>query len=172
MDQAEPRRFLVSFDVESDSYAAAAGECLTSVAAVPEIEPRLGTLEEVGATDEAGYLGVGADDFAELRAAGGLKRTLCRLAGVKSCRIWPPAAEASLASSTGTIARWRPRPVTPRCVGIGLCRSASPRLVMEKIREKHARSRRYAGMRAWRHHARSGTELGYLPAAGSACRVR
>src|SRR6266480_2159926 len=32
VDQAEPRRFLVSFDVESDSYAAAAGECLTSVA--------------------------------------------------------------------------------------------------------------------------------------------
>jgi hypothetical protein len=53
VDQAEPRRFLVSFDVESDSYAAAAGECLTSVAAVPEIEPRLGTVEEVGATDEA-----------------------------------------------------------------------------------------------------------------------
>ena len=26
VDQAEPRRFLVSFDVESDSYAAAAGE--------------------------------------------------------------------------------------------------------------------------------------------------
>jgi len=67
VDQAEPRRFLVSFDVESDSYAAAAGECLTSVAAVPEIEPRLGTLEEVGATDEAGYLVVGADDFEELR---------------------------------------------------------------------------------------------------------
>jgi hypothetical protein len=67
VDQAEPRRFLVSFDVESDSYAAAARECLTSVAAVPEIEPRLGTLEEVGATDEAGYLVVGADDFEELR---------------------------------------------------------------------------------------------------------
>ena len=30
VDQAEPRRFLVS--LESDSYAAAAGECLTSVA--------------------------------------------------------------------------------------------------------------------------------------------
>src|ERR1700730_10885665 len=40
VDQAEPRRFLVSFDVESDSHAAAARECLTSVAAVPEIEPR------------------------------------------------------------------------------------------------------------------------------------
>jgi hypothetical protein len=52
VDQAGPRRFLVSFDAESDSYAAA-GECLTSVAAVPEIEPRLGTLAEVGATDEA-----------------------------------------------------------------------------------------------------------------------
>src|SRR5216683_2384323 len=67
VDQAEPRRFLVSFDVESDSYAAAARECLTSVAAVPEIEPRPGTLEEVGATDEAGYLVVGTDDFDELR---------------------------------------------------------------------------------------------------------
>jgi hypothetical protein len=32
-----------------------------------EIEPRLGTREEVGATDEAGYLVVGADDFEELR---------------------------------------------------------------------------------------------------------
>lgn len=68
VDQAEPRRFLVSFDVESDSYAAAARECLTSVAAVPEIEARLGTPEEVGATDEAGYLVVGADDFEELRS--------------------------------------------------------------------------------------------------------
>lgn len=67
VDQAEPRRFLVSFDVESDSYAAAAGECLTSVAAVPEIEPRLGTVEEAGATDEAGYLVGGAGDFEELR---------------------------------------------------------------------------------------------------------
>jgi hypothetical protein len=47
VDQAEHRRFLVSFDIES-------GGCLTSVAAVPEIEPRPGTLEEVGATDEAG----------------------------------------------------------------------------------------------------------------------
>jgi hypothetical protein len=28
VDQAEPRRFLVSFDVESDSYDAAARECL------------------------------------------------------------------------------------------------------------------------------------------------
>ena len=66
MDQAGPRRFLVSSGVESDSYAAA-GECLTSVAAVPGIEPRPGTLEEVGATDEAGYLVVGADDLEELR---------------------------------------------------------------------------------------------------------
>ena len=71
VDQAEPRRFLVSFDVESDSYAAAAREYPTSVEAVPEIEPRLGTLEEVGATDEAGYLVVGADDFEEL----GTRRT-------------------------------------------------------------------------------------------------
>lgn len=67
VDQAESRRFLVSFDVESDSYAATARECLTSVAAVPEIEPRPNTLEEVGATDEAGYLVVGAYDFEELR---------------------------------------------------------------------------------------------------------
>jgi hypothetical protein len=65
-DQADPRRFVVSSDVESDSYATA-GECLASVAAVPEIEPRLGTLEEVGATDQAVYLVVGADDFEELR---------------------------------------------------------------------------------------------------------
>jgi hypothetical protein len=54
VDQAEPRRLLVSFDVESDSYAAAAGECLTSVAAVPEIEPRLGTLEEVRSDRRSG----------------------------------------------------------------------------------------------------------------------
>jgi hypothetical protein len=67
VDQAGPRRFVMSFDVESDSYAAAARECLTSVAAVPEIEPRLGALDEVGATDEAGYLVVGAGDFEELR---------------------------------------------------------------------------------------------------------
>jgi hypothetical protein len=66
VDQAEPRRFLVSLDVASDSYTAAARECPTSVAAVPEIEPRPGTLEEVGAADEAGYLVVGADDFDEL----------------------------------------------------------------------------------------------------------
>jgi hypothetical protein len=31
------------------------------------MEPRLGALEEVGATDEAGYLVVGADDFEGLR---------------------------------------------------------------------------------------------------------
>ena len=43
VDQADPRRFLVSFDAESDSYAAAARECLTSYPAVPAIEPRLGT---------------------------------------------------------------------------------------------------------------------------------
>ena len=67
MDQAEPRRFIVSSGVESDSHAAAARECLTSVAAVPEIEPRLGALDEVGATDEAGYLVAGADDFEDLR---------------------------------------------------------------------------------------------------------
>jgi hypothetical protein len=30
VDQAEPRRFLVSFDVESDSYAAAAGDAPTA----------------------------------------------------------------------------------------------------------------------------------------------
>jgi hypothetical protein len=66
VDQAKPRRFLGSFDVESDSYAAAR-ECLTSIAAVPKIEPRLGTPEEVAATDEAGYLGVGAEHFEELR---------------------------------------------------------------------------------------------------------
>ena len=60
VDQAEPRRFVVSFDVESDSYAAAARECLTSVAAVPEIEPRLGARDEVGATGEAGYLNRGS----------------------------------------------------------------------------------------------------------------
>ena len=66
VDQAEPRRFVVSFDVESATYATAARECLTAVTAVPQIEPRLGTLEEVGATDEEGYLVVGADDFEEL----------------------------------------------------------------------------------------------------------
>jgi hypothetical protein len=61
VDQAEPRCFLVSFGVESDSHAAAARRVPTSVAAVPGIEPRLGTLEEVGATDEAGYLVGGTD---------------------------------------------------------------------------------------------------------------
>jgi hypothetical protein len=35
---------------------------------VDKAEPRrFGTLEEVGATDEAGYLVVGAGDFEELR---------------------------------------------------------------------------------------------------------
>ena len=92
VDQAEPRRFLVSFDVESDSYAAA-GECLTSVAAVPEIEPRLGTLEEVGATDEAGYLAVGADDFEELRH----RRTETH---ARSCRV-PLGLPSSLWSCCG-----------------------------------------------------------------------
>ena len=66
VDQAEPRRFLVSFDVESDSYAGAARECLTSFGGSRD-RPRLGTLEEVGATDEAGYGVVGADGFEELR---------------------------------------------------------------------------------------------------------
>jgi hypothetical protein len=70
VDQAEPRRFLMSFDVESADYATAARECLTVVAAVPQIEPRLGALEEVGATDEEGYLVVGADDFEDLRHLG------------------------------------------------------------------------------------------------------
>ena len=79
VDQAEPRRFLVSFDVESDSYAAA-GEHLTSAAAVPEIEPRPGTLGEAGATDEAGYPAVGADDFKELRHPADDERT--RLADI------------------------------------------------------------------------------------------
>jgi hypothetical protein len=65
-DQAQPRRFPGSSDAQSDSYTAA-GECLTSVAAVPEIEPRLGTPEEAGATDEAGYLVAGADDLEKLR---------------------------------------------------------------------------------------------------------
>ena len=66
VDQAEPRRIVVTFDVESATYATAALECLTAVAGVPKIEPRLGTLEEVGATDEEGYLVVSADDFEEL----------------------------------------------------------------------------------------------------------
>lgn len=67
VDRAEPRRFLVSFDVETATHAAAARKCLTIVAAAPQIEPRLGILEEVGATDDEGYLVVGADDFEELR---------------------------------------------------------------------------------------------------------
>jgi hypothetical protein len=67
VDQAEPRRFLVSYDVESANYATAARECLTTVASVPQIEPRLGALEEVGATDEEGYLVVAVDDFEDLR---------------------------------------------------------------------------------------------------------
>ena len=70
VDEAEPRRFLLSFDVESANYAAAVRDCLITVAAVPQIEPRLGALEEVGATDEEGYLVVGADDFEELRHLG------------------------------------------------------------------------------------------------------
>ena len=47
VEHAESRRFPVSFDVESDSDAAAR-ECLPSVAAIPEIEPRL--------DDEPGHL--------------------------------------------------------------------------------------------------------------------
>jgi hypothetical protein len=67
VDEAEPRRFLVSFNVESDSYATAARECFVVVAAVRQIDPRLGTLEEVGATDDGGYLVVRAEDFGELQ---------------------------------------------------------------------------------------------------------
>lgn len=67
VDQNEPRRFFVSFDVDSNSYAAAARECLAAIAAVTEIEPRLGTPEEVGATDDGGHLVVSADDFEELQ---------------------------------------------------------------------------------------------------------
>lgn len=39
---------------------------VTAVAGVPQIEPCLGTLEEVEATDEEGYLVVSADDVEEL----------------------------------------------------------------------------------------------------------
>lgn len=67
VDEAEPRRFLVSFDVETTDYTAAARECLIQVAVVLQIEPRLGALEGVGATDEEGYLVVSADDLDALR---------------------------------------------------------------------------------------------------------
>jgi hypothetical protein len=67
VDQAGARRFLVSFDVESDSYAAAARELPYVLRSGSRDRPRLGTLEEVGATDEAGYGVVGADDFEELQ---------------------------------------------------------------------------------------------------------
>jgi hypothetical protein len=68
VDEREPRRFLVSFDVESATHATAARDCLSVVLQVPQIEPRMGTLEEVGATDEEGYLVVKAGDFEELRS--------------------------------------------------------------------------------------------------------
>jgi hypothetical protein len=68
VDEREPRRFLVSFDVESAHRATAARDCLTAVLRVAELEPRLGTLEEVGATDDEGYLVVNASDFEELRS--------------------------------------------------------------------------------------------------------
>ena len=58
-----------------------------------------------------------ADPYFYAAAPQGERLHLPHTARVKSCRIWPRAAEASLASSTGTIARRRPRPVTPRCVG-------------------------------------------------------
>ena len=54
VDQAEPQHFLVSFNVESETYASAVRECLSAVAAVPQIEPRVGTLKEVGAMNEEG----------------------------------------------------------------------------------------------------------------------
>lgn len=67
VDQAEPRRFVVSFNVEGDNYADAARECLTIVSAVTQIEPRVGILDEIGAADEEGYLVVRAEDFDELQ---------------------------------------------------------------------------------------------------------
>ncbi len=53
---------LASYQLVSD----AAGN-IRLITGDDEIEPRLGTFEEVGATDEAGYLVVGADDCEELR---------------------------------------------------------------------------------------------------------
>lgn len=66
VDQAEPRQFNVSFSVESETYASAVHECLSAVAAVPQIEPRVGTLKEVGAMDEEGGVVVPASDVEEL----------------------------------------------------------------------------------------------------------
>jgi hypothetical protein len=66
VDQAEPRHFHVSFSVESEAYATAVRECLSAVAAVPQIEPRVGTLKEVGAMDEEGGVVVPASDLEEL----------------------------------------------------------------------------------------------------------
>jgi hypothetical protein len=66
VDQAEPRHFLVSFTVESQTYVTAVRECLSAVAAVPRIEPRVGALKEVGAMDEEGGVVVPAGDLGGL----------------------------------------------------------------------------------------------------------
>ncbi len=63
---------LSSFDVDSADYARAASGCLATVAAVLQTEPRLGVLEEVGATDDEGYLVVAAEDFEKLHRSAGL----------------------------------------------------------------------------------------------------
>lgn len=56
----------MSFNVESATYASAVRECLSAVAAVPRIEPRVGTLKEVGAMDEEGGVVVPAGDLEDL----------------------------------------------------------------------------------------------------------
>lgn len=66
VDRAEPRPFLVSFSIESVTYASAVRECLSAVAAVPQIEPRVGTLKEVGGMDEEGGVVVPAGELDDL----------------------------------------------------------------------------------------------------------
>lgn len=58
----------MSLDVQAASYVDAAQQCLGLVSEVADLEPRVGSLEEVGATDEEGYLVVGPEGFEKLRA--------------------------------------------------------------------------------------------------------
>lgn len=66
IDEKDAHRFLVSFDLQAADYVDAAKQCLGLASEVVDLEPRVGSLEEVGATDEEGYLVIGPEDFDEL----------------------------------------------------------------------------------------------------------
>lgn len=68
VDEKDAHRFLVSFDLQAANYFDGAQQCLGLVNEVVDLEPRVGSLEEVGAADEVGYLVVGPEDFDELAA--------------------------------------------------------------------------------------------------------